>query len=337
MVRNVHRNQFSSVKLGFAVLLAATLAGCSQQHLARTDYVKGAIAESHGKTAQALKELNAAIKLNSGMVLAYEARGDIFRKKGDYHRAAINYKTATRLNPLSFHSWYWLGVSYQQLRRFALAITSYQHALTIHPKSARTSMNIAVSYAQNGNPFLGLIYAQRAIMNGADSFDALANLGVIYAQCAKEDPKFRALAIKNFRSSLELQPRQPAIYLNLAEMYMAEKQYSEAARVLRTGQKICPTPLLSERLGYCYYRIGDYSKAVDSYKLSLAQNPVYVPALNGLGAAYEAMAINGAAHERSLRVKAIAEWNRSLSIDPNQPLIQKLVRRFAVPAPVASN
>ncbi len=337
MLRNVHRKRFTPIVISLGAMFAAALGGCSQQHLARTDYVKGAIAESEGNTAQALKELNAAIKLNSGMVLAYEARGDIFRKKGDYHRAASNYKTATHLNPLSFHSWYWLGVSYQQLRRFALAITSYQHALTIHPKSARASMNIAVSYAQNGNPFLGLIYAQRAIMNGANSFDALANLGVIYAQCAKEDPKFRALAIKNFRSSLELQPRQPAIYLNLAQMYMAGNRYGEAARVLRTGQKICPTPLLSERLGYCYYRAKNYSKAIDSYKLALKQNPVYVPALNGLGAAYEALAIDGAAHGHSLRVKAISEWNKSLSIDPNQPLIQGLVRRFAVPAPIASN
>jgi tetratricopeptide (TPR) repeat protein len=337
MLPDVFRKKIPLILVGVGMVFVAALGGCSQQHLARADYVKGAIAESQGKMTQALKELNAAIKLNSGMVLAYEARGDIFRKKGDYHRAASNYKTATRLNPLSFHSWYWLGVSYQQLRRFALAIQSYQHALTIHPKSARASMNIAVSYAQNGNPFLGLIYAQRAMMNGADSFDALANLGVIYAQCAREDPKFRALAIKNFRSSLELQPRQPAIYLNLAQMYIAGNRYGEAARVLRTGQKICPTPLLSERLGYCYYRTRQYAKAIDSYKLALKQNPVYVPALNGLGAAYEASAIDGAAHGRTLRVKAIQQWHKSLSIDPNQPLIRGLVRRFAVPVPAASN
>jgi tetratricopeptide (TPR) repeat protein len=337
MLRNTFHKSLPTLLVGVGLVVADSLAGCSQQHLARTDYVKGALAASQGKTTAALKELNAAIKLNSGMVLAYEARGDIFRKKGDFHRAASNYQTATKLNPLSFHSWYWLGVSYQQLRRFAMAIDSYQHALTIHPKSARASMNIAVSYAQNGNPFFGLIYAQRAIMDGANSFDAFANLGVIYAQCAKEDPKFRALAIKNFRSSLELQPRQPAIYLNLAQMYMAEDRYDEAARVLRTGQKICPTPLLSERLGYCYYRVKDYSRAVSSYRLSLKQNPVYVPALNGLGAAYEAMALGGAAHGHSLKVDALKEWKKSLSIDPNQPLIRNLVRRFAIPLPTTSD
>jgi len=331
------RQQSTWLVLGLGVIAVIALGGCSQQHMARQDYVKGAMAASEGKTSEALKELNAAIKLNAGMVLAYEARGDVFRQNGDYARAAINYKTATSLNPLSFHSWYWLGVSYQQLKRFARAINSYQHALTIHPKSSRTAMNIAVSYAQNGNPFLGLIYAQRAIEDGANSFDSYANLGVIYAQCAKENPKFRALAIRNFRSSLELQPRQPAIYLNLAQMYMADNRYDEAARVLRTGQKVCPTPLLSERLGYCYYRSGNYAKAVTSYKLALKQNPVYVPALNGLGAAYEAQAINGAAHGKALRREAIAQWKKSLSIDPNQRLIHRLVAKFAVAAPATSD
>ncbi len=337
MLNRYFRQRFMPALVGVGVVTVAALGGCSQQHLARSDYVNGAMAASEGKTSKALKELNAAIKLNAGMVLAYEARGDVYRQKGDYQRAASNYKTATSLNPLSFHSWYWLGVSYQQLRRFARAINSYQHALTIHPKSSRAAMNIAVSYAQNGNPFFGLIYAQRAIQDGANSFDSFANLGVIYAQCAKEDPKFRALAIKNFRSSLELQPRQPAIYLNLAQMYMAENRYGEAARVLRTGQKICPTPLLSERLGYCYYRIQNYPKAVASYKLSLKQNPVYVPALNGLGASYEALAIGGAAHGQALRRDAISQWKKSLSIDPNQPLIHHLVIKFAVAAPSMSD
>lgn len=332
MLNRYFRQIFMPVLVGVGSVAVVALGGCSQQHLARRDYVHGAMDVSKGKMSEALKELNAAIKLNAGMVLAYEARGDLFRRKGNYQMAASNYKTATSLNPLSFHSWYWLGVSYQQLRRFARAIKSYQHALTIHPKSTRAAMNIAVSYAQNGNPFFGLIYAQRAIQDGATSFDSLANLGVIYAQCAKQDPKFRALAIKNFRSSLELQPRQPALYLNLAQMYMADNRYVEAARVLRTGQKICPTPLLSERLGYCYYRIQNYSKAVASYKLSLKQNPVYVPALNGLGASYEALAISGAAHGKALRRDAISQWKKSLSIDPNQPLIHRLINKFAIAA-----
>lgn len=337
MLCNASRHRFAPLIIGMGAMAAAALGGCSQQHLARRDYVKGAMAASAGKNSEALKELNAAIKLNAGMVLAYEARGDVYRRKGDYQRAASSYKTATGLNPLSFHSWYWLGVSYQQLRRFARAITSYQHALTIHPKSSRTAMNIAVSYAQNGNPFFGLIYAQRAIENGANSFSALANLGVIYAECARQDPKFRAMAIKNFRSSLELQPHQPAIYLNLAQVYMAVHRYDEAARVLRTGQKICATPLLSERLGYCYYRTRDYLKAIASYKLSLKQNPVYIPALNGLGASYEALAISGAPHGPILQRDAIAAWKKSLSIDPNQPLIRHLVSRFAIAGPAASD
>ncbi len=331
MTQKKARKALPAILTSLVVAAGLVLSGCSQQHVARKDYVQGAIAESQGHVTRALHELNAAIKNNPGMVLAYEARGDVFRKMGNYHKAARDYKTATALNPLSFHAWYWLGVSFQQLRRFSAAIGSYQHALTIHPKSSRAAMSIAVTYAQNGNPFFGLIYAQRAIANGARTFDAYANLGVIYAQCARQNPKFRAMAIHNFRASLELQPRQPAIYLNLAQMYIAGGNYGEAARVLRTGQKICPTPLLSERLGYSYYRTGHYAKARASYRMALSQNPAYVPALNGLGAACEALAINGAANSGSLKKQAIKSWKKSLALEPNQPMIANLVQKFALP------
>jgi tetratricopeptide (TPR) repeat protein len=308
-------------------LIVGAVGGCSQRHAALRDYVRGRLAADQGHVRQALRELTQAIARNPQMVPAYEARADIYRHAGKYRRAAADYRRAFDLNPWSFYAAYELGVMYQQLRQFPRAIRAYQYALQIRPHSPRAALHVAVAYAQAGNPAFGIIYARRAVADGGHSFKTWANLGVIYAQAAAQNAAYRPRAIHYLKRSLELQPHQPRVYLDLAQMYLAQKRFHAAARILRTAQKLAPSALVSERTGYCYYRLGRLAAAAAAYQNALKLNPHYTPALNGLGVVDMTQYIDN----RSMTVRrgqALTLWKKSLGLDANQPLIRKLVERF---------
>jgi protein O-GlcNAc transferase len=311
-----------------AALICLSLAGCTQHRLAERFYVQGQLAAEQGQTDKAIADLTAAINYNPDMVLAYEERGDLYQDRGRLHDALADYSKASYLNPNSFHSWYELGVVNQELQQFEDAITAYQRALELQPESSIVAMNLAITYAQEGKPDFGIIYGRRAIENAQNSFDAWTNLGVIYSLLAAKNADYRAQAIKCFKESLELQPRQPAVYLNLAQVYLDGDDFEQAQAVLQTAQRLAPSPLVSERLGYCLYRLGQFDEVTDAYHDSLKMDPDYVAALNGLGVVDMSQVLNGAAHSDELRQGALAQWKKSLNINPDQPLIQKLVQRF---------
>ncbi|MHB1767903.1 MAG: tetratricopeptide repeat protein [Phycisphaerae bacterium] len=321
-----------SILLPFAIISTLWLGGCSSQPSTSTainHYVRGELDAEGGKTQKALAELTQAISQNPNMVLAYEARGDIYRKQGHIHSAIDDYQRAVTLNPKSFHGWYELGVSFQAVHNFQSAVKAYQQSLQVEPKNAHAAMNLAVAYAQTGQPIFGVIYGRRALSNGANSFASLANLGAIYAEAANVDPKYGRKALHYFKSSLELKPHQSAIYLDMAAVYLQGKDYAMASRVLKTAGKLAPSALVQERLGYAYYRMGNLPRAKVAYHAALKINANYPPALNGLGVADMAMALQSASGDSAMRRKAIGYWRKSLELNPDQPLIEKLVKRFS--------
>lgn len=318
--------------LPLAIAGSLWLGGCSSQNSsssAISHYVHGQLDAESGKMQKALAELTQAIKQNPNMVLAYEARGDIYRKQGQVHNAIHDYQHAVKLNPKSFHGWYELGVSYQAVHNFQSAVAAYQHSLQVEPKNPNATMNLAVAYAQTGQPIFGIIYGRRALANGAQSFSSLANLGAIYAEAANVDPHYGRKALHYFKSSLELKPHQSAIYLDMAAVYLNSKQYAMASRVLKTAGKLAPSALVQERLGYAYYRMGNLPKAKVAYRAALKLDANYAPALNGLGVVDMAMALQSQGGDRAMRRQAVAYWRKSLELNPDQPLIEKLVKHFS--------
>ncbi len=317
-------------KLLYGSLISATmlmLGGCGQQSSGLHSYISGQLDAQANHTDQAIAELNAAIEKNPQLELAYQALGDLYLKKGDFHQAAASFQRASEINPWSFHNFYSLGLTRQELREFVRAIGAYQRALEIKPKSAQASIKLAVAYAQDGKPFMGLIYGKRAIADGSNSFSTWVNLGAIYSQAADTDPSYRRHAIHYYKQSLELQPHQSAIYLNLAGVYIAEKRFDTALHVLATGEKLAPSPAIDERMGYCQYSLGHLAAATAKYKAALKQFPNYTPAINGLGVVDMAGYLKDNS-QTDLKTQALNLWLKSLSINPNQPMIRQLLKHF---------
>ena len=312
----------SLLAIGSVVLLG----GCGEKNGLHS-YIRGQLDAQANHNNRAIAELNAAIAKNPKLELAFQKLGDLYMKKGDYHQAVASYQNAADLNPWSFHNFYFLGITRQQLGQIVRSIDAYQHALEIRPKSAKTAVNLAVAYAQDNKPFLGLIYGKRAIAEGSNSFSTWVNIGAIYAQASASDPGYRLHAINYYKQSLELQPHQSAIYLNLAGVYISEKRFSTALHVLATGAKLAASPAIDERTGYCEYRLGNLQAATAAYNSALKKYPNYTPAINGLGVVDMAGYLKDNS-QTDLKTRALNLWLKSLSIDPQQPPIEKLLQHF---------
>jgi tetratricopeptide (TPR) repeat protein len=307
------------------LVLFAALAGCALQ--TSTDlYLKGELEAQQGHLSAALAALNAAIKENPRLTPAYVARANIYRQQGFTEEAARDYEQAVRLEPNDFSARFQLGILYQQLKKFAQAIVTFKKAVELRPDDAEANMYLAVSYMQNGQSLQGLFYAQRTVQIDPKSAAAQANLGVLLAQC-QDHPA----AIEAFKRALELDGRQPEVYLDLGQEYFSTQSYEQARNVLETANSLAPSAMVSERLGATYYHLRQFDKAEAAYRAALRLDPKNVAALNGLGAVLMSQVLAAPVANVDTARAAVDFWKQSLALNKNQPAIQNLVNQYAPP------
>lgn len=310
-------------------VLTGGLAACSQNRSSLHYFLRGTLEAKKGHVQQAIGELSQAIARNPDLVLAYAARGQLYKTRKEYELAAADFKRACQLEPFDFDNHYQLGLMYQYLHDFPKAVAAYQNAVEIRPYDTNANTNLAVVYAESGEPFTALNYAQRAVKGNPKSAPAHANLGAIYAQVADINPHYLHLAIDELKESVELDPHQPAIYLDLAAEYLKLHQFEQARETLVTAEGLGPSPLVSERLGYCYYKLGNMPRAMRAYRNSLKQNPSYTEARNGLGVVFMTQALRSNPPAVALAQGALKQWRESLRINANQPVIRELLNEYS--------
>ena len=83
-------------------------------------------------------------------------------------------------------------------------------------------------------------------------------------------------------------------------------------------------------LGYCYLRLDEMDKAVDSYSRAIEINNNDWEAHRGLGVAYMMKVIDKTNEDEQLktdlRAKAVRHWQLSLKLNPGQPHRERLLK-----------
>jgi tetratricopeptide (TPR) repeat protein len=92
---------------------------------------------SKGQGEEAIRLLQAAIRLDPGYPLAYNNLGVAFMRKGLFLESIELYRTAIRLNPNYADAYINMGYSYERLGKKDEAARFYRMALTINPADER--------------------------------------------------------------------------------------------------------------------------------------------------------------------------------------------------------
>ena len=276
-----------------------------------------------GQLDDALAAFEKALEVNAALTDAHIGIGDIYEIKGDYETAARNYENAVDLAPRSFQANYKLGLMYHLLNRLTEAVRTYLSALTIDPNSFEANLNIATAYLQLNQPGLAVPYGEKATSLNPRSQPAHANLAAIYATLGRHEE-----AVNHYRSAAEYGELLPEIAINLANSFIKLKRYSQAANTLQTLLLTSKVPEAYERLGFVQFKMREYDKSLASYEQALAVTPDLPAALNGIGVNLMASYLMGDRQSPELRDRAIAMWQKSVRVKPNQPRIIDLIARF---------
>ena len=122
-----------------------------------------------------------------------------------------------------------------------------------------------------------------------------------------------------------LAERSPKVMMQLAYAHLKMQRYDLAKDVLTSLiEHHADNGTTHQYLGFCYLKLGDLDKAIDSYARAVELNDADWEAHRGLGVVYmlKARGINDA----DLAAKAIEHWQRSLEVKPDQKNAQTLVK-----------
>lgn len=321
------------------VLCLLAPAGCSvvREREATSHYVRGRHLAAAGRTRAALRELSRAVEVDPELWTAHEAIGDIRRQRREHTQAADAYRAACDTNPYAFRPHYNLGVTCQLLAEAARvadevrellgeAARVYVRAVTLRPDDFDANLNLSACYFQLGKHMLAERYSRTAIEARPNSAEAWSNLGIILD--AQGHPYG---AIRAFKASLERDSAQPTVLMNLGDTYVRQGRLTTALEAFAVAVEQEPdSPAAWQRIGSCRFRLRRFAEARRAFERAVELAPASAASHRGLGAAcMSEYVLTGDGGDPALRDQALAAWNISLELDPDQPDLLKLVEKYA--------
>ncbi len=312
-----------------ASLVFVSAPGCQsaeeiKQRKGTQSYVAGVKAYQQNDIPLAREKLVEATTENGELVNARRMLGDLYRGGGDYTKALEQYEVLVRLDPYESGSYYRLGVAYQMLSRLREAQKSYAQSLKLDPDNGQSHMNLSLVYLALGDQDDAIWHSQKASELLPQSAEAQLNHGVVL-DATGDLPG----AEKAFLKSLELDSKSPSTLLNLGQNLLRQGKGKDAVEILTQLTVIADSAVARKRLADAYVQAGNLTAAAVNYDKSLSLDPNYYPAYNERGRLVISKYKAGLELDERLRSSAVADWRRSLELNPIQPRITALVQQWA--------
>jgi protein O-GlcNAc transferase len=317
MSHGIIRSLFVAAALGCVFFFT----GCSNNQKAVNLYVDAVMLNDMAETDQAVEKLNAATAANPQFSIAYSLLGQIYQQIQDYPKSAQAYEKATAINKWSYRDYLNLGKVYQAMKKFTAAVKAYVRATQIKPDAAPAHLGAAESYYELKDYKNALKYGRRAQQLSPNETQVLQVLGDIYGAQKDYDQ-----AIAAYKRALELNSNQPKVMASLAQAYLRSGQFEAASELLNSVVAAEPTSSSYQSLGYAALKLKKFDDAIASYRRAAELEPNDAAAYKGLGVALMLAANKN--NDAKLKTEAIQQWQKSLDIQPDQPKLRELLRKY---------
>lgn len=285
----------------------------AQQAMARGDY------------ATAMSMFRSILAENPTITTAYIGIGEIYLAQQDYASAEPAYARAARLEPRNFDAQFGHGLALQMLNRLVDAVRAYHRALTIQPEHPKANLNLATTYLQMEEPESALAFAEKAVKVDPSNGAARANLGAVYEQLDRN-----AEAIDEYLIALELIDDNAPVMLNLINVLGREQRYREAVNTGEMLVRVAPSANAYERLGWGYFRLGEYDNSMEAYRAAVEMDSHHWPSWSGIGVnALNKWLLSDREDAESYN-EARRAFRRSLQINPNQPRLLAVMSNYGM-------
>ena len=279
-----------------------------------------------GDYQAALTMFQEVLRENPKIADAWVGVGDAKSGMKAWSEAEKAYGNAVDLDNGNFEANFGRGKALQLMNRLVDAIRSYHRALLIKPEDFDTNLNMATAYLQLDQSTSAVTYAERAVKLKPESGPARINLGVAYERCGRP-----ADAVMQYETAAELMEPTPQLLTNLLNAYAQSKRYREAVNTATLLVRVAPNAGSHERLGWAYFRMGDYARSLESYRESVRVDPQHWPGWNGVGVNLMNTWLQSGRKDAAQLEQARSAFRRSLQINPDQPKLQKLLATYTNP------
>ncbi|MDO8302420.1 MAG: tetratricopeptide repeat protein [Sedimentisphaerales bacterium] len=306
---------------GVLVFTALFSAGCSDNQKAVNLYVDAVMLNDMAETNQAVAKLNEATSANPKFSIAYSLLGQIYQQMNDNSKSANAYEKAIAINKWSYRDYLNLGKVYLAMQKFNSAVKAYVRATEIKPDAAPAHLGAAESYYELKDYKNALKYGKRASQLDPNQAQIMQVLGTIY-----DAQKDYEQAIASYKRAIELNSNQPKVMNLLAQAYLRAGQFEPAYELLGSVVAVEPTSAAYQHLGYAAMKLKKFDEAIANYRKSAELAPNDAAAYKGLGVAIMVAATQN--NDETLKIEAIAQWQKSLELESDQPKLRALLRKY---------
>lgn len=277
-------------------------------------------AKTEGNYDAALAMFQEILAENPTITVAYVGIGDIYMDTESYDRAEPAYSRAAKLEPRNFDAQFGHGLSLQMLNRFVEAVRAFQRALTIDPESLKANLAIATTYLQMDEAQSAVIFAEKSVQLDPANGSGRVNLGAAYEKVGRN-----ADAIEQYFTAMELVDDTPPLMMNLINVLSEERRYQEAVNAAENLIKIAPSANAYERLGWCYFRLSDYTRSLTAYREATKLDANHWQSYNGIGVNAINAWLLSKKRDTTAGNEAREAFRKSLRINPEQPKLVLLM------------
>jgi len=183
-----------------------------------------------------------------------------------------------KINVRAFEAHLYLGTAYASTSRFDAALGEFEAAAQLNPSVAMPHYEAAKALSATGQHEAAAARCLKGLELEPDSFFGHYTLGVVYQKAARWTE-----ALTAFQRAVDLDPHDAGAHANLAGAAMRLGALDRAAvhfeRMVELGHRIAAAQF---NLGVIAARKGDRAGAERRYRLALAADPKFKPALDAL-------------------------------------------------------
>lgn len=239
------------------------------------------LAQFYAKTGDygsALKKIDEALKLSPNDLDALQVKTEILAAKRDMKGVYTVLTKIKETYPDKSIGYYQMGQYYAALKKYDEALREFDEALKRSADNLQALSSIISVYSAQGKPALAVERLKGILKDKPNHPFAHEILAEIFIS-----QKQFSDAEKELQESIKVNPKWNVPYQNLAGLYLMQNQVQAAEESYRQGLSAIPEdPQLLLQQASFYEKTRNFAKAISSYERILQKNPSFDVAANNL-------------------------------------------------------
>ena len=250
------------------------------------------------------------------------ARGDAYLAEGDFLAACRCFQQAAELDEHNLDALRGLSIALVASQQFEQAVPVYQRILAEDDRDKPIRFNLAVAYQRLANWERAEYTYKQILRDEPANARAWYNLATTFQVQAK-----LAEAAEAWRKTVQLAPQLAGAHASLGEVLMDQDDPAEAGEAFSQAAKLEPAVVSHWiNLAVASREAGQLGRAVAGYLRALSLSPQDAGLWRELGSTR--LEIYRLTQDVKMLAEAVAAWQKSLQLQPNQPDVAQWVRTY---------